>query len=57
MNMLEFLQDEDGYSFVEFALLLALVALMAYAVVCSLGDKVLMFYTDARDKLGTVLND
>lgn len=52
----EFLKEEDGVTMVEYALMLALIAIVCITVVTNLGTNTNAVFEEARNALADALN-
>jgi len=52
-KIVAFINDEEGASAIEYALLVSLIALVIVAAVTTLGTKIKTIFTNATTQLGT----
>ena len=51
-----FANEEEGQGMVEYALILALIAIAAITILPSIGEKILGIFTDVDDALGSEIS-
>ena len=55
-KLIKFFKDEEGATAVEYAIMVALIAIVIIAAVILVGEKACLVFSEVGDKLGSVVD-